>query len=692
MHKKTTILLLTEFFIVSLSLFTTMAVRADNDRYIWPIEIVGDISGNFGECRSDHFHAGLDIATNQKTGYKLYSIASGSVYRVKTSAGGYGKALYLKLNDGRYVVYAHCERFIQPIDQYVRQLQKKAGTYEIDYYVPENLFTFKQGDIVAYSGQSGDVAPHLHIELRNENEDPINILSHGLSLAEPDTSIPVLFHLAIKPTTYSSFVDNNLNQNLYPLTQVNESTYLIKRPISVWGKLGLKLSSIDYDNTGRYKLAPYVTSLQIDGKTVYTVKLDRVSYKQDYHDTFYLYDRELRYMVSSNVSGDYMRLFTLPGANLINCSKSPTDGYLRCGDTTFAGHDNFLSTGDHNVAIHVADLAGNTATLKCTLRVEYPAIISQAMDAPSAISPIPLQVNPQILMYDDFFSILLTTNRQPDQLPDVTIENRILTLDPKQVLIRSNNTIEYVFVPEKAFSGISVMNIKYNETAGKEQIIKRTFPLSYIPAQSTPSSVQFKVVDLRFQSTHRAIMPFIEPIQDTPEKKRVSLKKISATYRIRPNGFQLRNPATIQFKITEKIPGIAALFEWIDNRWRLLYPIDTPENDIVAAKINHLSTYAVFADSQPPVLTFVSPQQKNTTMVPGETIVCKAEDDGVGVAYKYISMTISDIKVPAEYNFDSSSISYTIDDTLPTGSNEIVINARDRLGNTTSIKTTINIE
>ncbi len=692
MQKKTTILLLTEFFVVLLSLFSSITVYANSDRYIWPIEIVGDISGNFGECRSDHFHAGLDIATNQQTGYKMYAIASGFVYRVKTSAGGYGKALYLKLDDGRYVVYAHCERFIQPIDQYVRQLQKKEGTYEIDYYVPENLFTFNQGDIVGFSGKSGDVAPHLHIELRNENEDPINILSHGLSLAEPDTSIPVLFHLAIKPATYSSFVDNSLNQNIYPLTQVDESTYLIKRPISVWGKLGLKLSSIDYDNTGQYRLAPYVTSLQIDGKTVYTVKLDRVSYKQDYHDTYYLYDRELKYMVSHNVSGDYMRLFTLPGANLINCSKSPTDGYLRCGDSTLSGQDNFLANGDHDVAIHVADQAGNTATVKCTLRVEYPAIIAQAMGAASGTSSIPLQISPQIIMYDDFFSILLSSNRQPDRLPDITIENRIVKMEPKQVLIRSNTVMEYVFVPEKAFSGISIMNIAYDETAGNKKILKRSFPLTYIPAQSTPSLVEFKVVDLRFQSTHRAIVPFIEAIQDTPEQKRVSLKKLSATYHIRPNGFQLRNPATIQFKITQKIPGIAALFEWIDNRWRLLYPIDTPEKNVVAAKINHLSTYAVFSDSQPPKLTFISPQQRNTRMVPGDTIVCKAEDDGVGIAYKYISMTVSDIKVPAEYNFDSSSISYTIDDTLPTGSNEVIVSARDRLGNTQTISTTINIE
>jgi hypothetical protein len=693
MAKKTnSLFIITEFFLFLLSIFASCNLHAQTDRYIWPIEIVGDISGNFGECRPDHFHAGLDIATSQKTGYKLYAIYAGYVYRVRTSAAGYGKALYLKLNDGRHVVYAHCERFVQPIERYVNQIQKKTGTYEVDTYVPENLFVFKQGDIVAFSGKSGDVAPHLHIELRNENEEPINILSHGLSLAKPDLTVPVLYHLAIKPVTYDSFTDNTLNQNIYPLTQRDDSTYIIHRPILAWGKIGLKINTIDFDNTRNYRLAPYVARFKINNKTIYEVKMDKFSYKTDYNDNFYLYDRELKYMVSSTVKGDYIRLFNMPGANLSFYGNNKTDGYLLCGDTKYAGSPNYLNTGDYPATIEVADQSGNTAVLKFTLRVEYPSILKKTIAVSDETIRIPLEINTQILMYDDFFSILLNTNRLPDRMPDVDIVNNAGTLHAKHILIRSDTMLEYVFAPEKDVAGVNTINITYNEDPSTQRKLTRAFPLTYIPALTTPSSVQYKVVDLRFPSTERAFIPFIETVEDTPEHKRVSLKKLSATYRIRPNGFELSSPATLQFTLTTKIPGVAALFEWIDNRWRLLYPIDIQSKNTVAANITHLSTYAVFSDDQPPRLEFVNPKQPNTRFVQGDKIVCKALDDGVGIAYKKIAMTIGSIKVPAEYDFDSSSISYTIDDELSKGKNDVSVTASDRLGNSKTVSTVIYIE
>ena len=60
-----------------------------------PLEIPLILSGNFGELRSNHFHSGLDIKTQQREGIPIYAPADGYVSRVKISIFGYGKALYI---------------------------------------------------------------------------------------------------------------------------------------------------------------------------------------------------------------------------------------------------------------------------------------------------------------------------------------------------------------------------------------------------------------------------------------------------------------------------------------------------------------------------------------------------------------------------------------------------------------------
>src|SRR5690554_7228618 len=69
------------------------------------------LAGNFGELRSNHFHTGIDIKTNQRTGYNILSVEDGYVSRIKISPWGYGHAVYVDHYNGLTSVYAHCEAF-----------------------------------------------------------------------------------------------------------------------------------------------------------------------------------------------------------------------------------------------------------------------------------------------------------------------------------------------------------------------------------------------------------------------------------------------------------------------------------------------------------------------------------------------------------------------------------------------------
>jgi len=104
-----------------------------NNYFDNPIDIPLILSGNFGELRSDHFHSGLDIKTQQREGIPVYAPAHGYVKRIKISHYGYGKALYILHPNGYTTVYAHLQKYSGAIQEYVKKTQYEKETI-IEYF------------------------------------------------------------------------------------------------------------------------------------------------------------------------------------------------------------------------------------------------------------------------------------------------------------------------------------------------------------------------------------------------------------------------------------------------------------------------------------------------------------------------------------------------------------------------------
>ena len=90
-----------------------------------PLDIPLVLSGTFGELRSNHFHAGIDIKTLGQSGLKVYAISDGYISRIKVSPWGYGKAIYITHDNGYSSVYAHLMRYTGAIQDYVISNQYK---------------------------------------------------------------------------------------------------------------------------------------------------------------------------------------------------------------------------------------------------------------------------------------------------------------------------------------------------------------------------------------------------------------------------------------------------------------------------------------------------------------------------------------------------------------------------------------
>ncbi|MBM3912546.1 MAG: M23 family metallopeptidase, partial [Sphingomonadales bacterium] len=143
-------------------------------------------SGVFGELRTNHLHSGLDYRTGSEIGVPILAVANGHVARIKTSATGYGLALYLDHPGGYTTVYAHLDRYASPIAEWMKARHYQYIQFELDMALKPHELPVKQGQIIGYSGNSGGSGgPHLHFEVRHTlSEDILNPQHFGLRLID----------------------------------------------------------------------------------------------------------------------------------------------------------------------------------------------------------------------------------------------------------------------------------------------------------------------------------------------------------------------------------------------------------------------------------------------------------------------------------------------------------------------------
>ena len=233
--------------ILYLLLFTSILSTAQSnypqDYFSSPLEIPLILSGNFGELRSNHFHSGLDIKTQQREGLNVLASADGFVSRIKLAHFGYGKALYITHPNGYTTVYGHLQKFSPEIEAYIKKQQYEKETYEIELFPSAADLPVTKGSLVAYSGNTGGSGgPHLHFEIRDKEERPMNPMLFGLDVK--DTSKPMVSSIYAYPLDEQSSV-NKLNSKqklrLIPLKSGDYTT----ESIEAYGNIGFGIEATD---------------------------------------------------------------------------------------------------------------------------------------------------------------------------------------------------------------------------------------------------------------------------------------------------------------------------------------------------------------------------------------------------------------------------------------------------------------
>lgn len=262
---------------VWLSIFSLFS----QENYRSPLDIPTVLSANFGELRPNHFHSGIDFKTQGVINKPVYSIADGYISRISVSPSGYGLALYITHSStGHESVYAHLEKFIPKLSDYVKSKQYEFESYRIDLKLDSSQFPVSKGELIAYSGNTGSSGgPHVHFEIRDINtQSAIDVIPFYKDEIK-DSKAPQVRGIAVYPLDGFGVVNGSSDVYRQSVRKSKSGDYMSLPKIKAWGKIAFGIYSNDYmDNTNNIY---GVRSLKLycDDSLLFSSIIDTISFE-----------------------------------------------------------------------------------------------------------------------------------------------------------------------------------------------------------------------------------------------------------------------------------------------------------------------------------------------------------------------------------------------------------------------------
>lgn len=265
------------FFIVFIS-------AKSQSKYDFPVELPVYLSGSFAELRPNHFHSGIDIKTRGKTGYKIFSLEDGYIQRIQITLGGNGKALYIKHDNGQSSVYAHLDKFSPRIQKIVKEIQYSEKKFEIRLFPKKNQYRITKKELIGFSGNTGrSTGPHLHYEIRDENDYPINPLTFKKEKLE-DTIPPIiksLFYKQLYKNNEGLFEDPKVGFKKLNFKKIKEK--YISDTLKVSTIIGFGIDAFDKMNFTNNVMGINKIETYLDNNKIFNMDFNKFSFNEWRH-------------------------------------------------------------------------------------------------------------------------------------------------------------------------------------------------------------------------------------------------------------------------------------------------------------------------------------------------------------------------------------------------------------------------
>jgi len=514
------------FVIVSIltSIFTFSQKEYPKNDFIAPLDIPLHMSGTFGELRGNHFHSGIDFKTQKKEGQNVLAVADGYVSRIKVSPFGYGKALYITHPNGYTTVYGHLQKYAPEIEKYVKKRQYEKESFEVEFFPGSYELKVKQGQLVAFSGNSGSSGgPHLHFEVRDtKTESIINPFFFGYDKIVKDTKKPAINNIYVYPIGEQSHVNKAEIPTIISIRSQKNGDY-IANTVSANGKIGFGIEVYDTADFNHNKNGVFKIETTLNGNKNFSVVFNEFAFSESrYINAFLDYQKWAEQKIR------VQKMFVENKYSLSLISSNEKNGIIEV-----------LPNISYTYKIEISDFHQNKTTIIIPIEytAELPTIKKQSTKTnyflKSKIENIYEKENvsvyvPANVFYNDFNL-------------DFDVKNEIITFANSTIPVHKNYTItiKNTDIPTELREKTYIARLdgtikKYNKT------------------QVSPNSFKANVRETgNFALAQDTIPPIVEPINFS-------------------EGKWISNEKELKISIKDSDSGINTYNAYLNNKWILM--------------------------------------------------------------------------------------------------------------------------
>ena len=530
-------------------------INYPKDYFRSPLDIPMQLSGNFGELRPNHFHAGFDFKTMQKEGLAVYAVADGYISRIKISTFGNGKTIYITHSNGFTSVYGHLQRANDSLEDYIKKIQYNEQSFEIEKYLKSGEIPVKKGQVIAFSGNTGaSEGPHLHFEFRdNGTENIINPLLFGFDKK------PIIFNIYAYPLDNESIVNQSKRPLLLNLVLQKDGTYLADKVVAS-GKIGFGINTFDYDDVSFNKNGVYKVQTFYNGIPNFGYQFDTYSFEEMRY-----VNALIDYTMYKKTQQRVQKLFMNSPYNLSIIRANAANGVIKVVPNLAAQY-----------RIEVSDFFGNTTSVSIPIVNEVlPVIITN-----ETVSKYFVKAKTEANFTKENISVFFPAN--------TFYEDFNLNFDVKSDTLFLHNDI----VPAHSNFTIEIEDQKFNESQ-KEKLFIGTFGTSKIGYNSTYRKGNVFSTNVKALGKYALVLDTIPP-------------KISIAKPIQ--GKWLSEKKSIQFTISDDLSGIKSYNGYLNGKWILF------EYDNKTKKTTHYFSDGIVAEGTNDLKIIVVDNLGNSTI------------------------------------------------------------------------------
>ena len=388
-----------------------------------PLQVPLVLSGTFGELRSNHFHSGLDIKTQQREGLPVYASAEGYISRINVAHFGYGKALYVQHPNGYTTVYAHLKNFSPRIEAYIKKLQYERESYEVEVYPTASELPVERGEMIASSGNTGGSGgPHLHFEIRDGEQRPMNPLMFGFEIA--DTRAPLVSGIYAYPLGEDAHVNGSAERQKLRLIPQADGSFQAEK-IDACGDIGFGINTVDQLDAAPNQNGVFRIETSANGEKLLQLNFEKFSFAETRH-----LNQLIDYGYYTQNSRRIQKLFIEPSNPLSIYSDRFNEGILNVQDSL-----------SYNYVVKVSDFAGNERIVRIPVEGKH---MSEIRSKPEKTSEYFVEAGTGAQFEENGIDVFIPKNSLYQDLHlDVTFDNEKITLHEDVVPIHTNITIGF---------------------------------------------------------------------------------------------------------------------------------------------------------------------------------------------------------------------------------------------------------